>query len=465
MAFKHLKSLAGAALALSCGCQGMSAPSPEDAATLAAAASEPITFRTEALPIDEDGSTLGLLTLPEAVRLTLKTDPGIQAALARVRMAQAEAKQSRLFSNPVVSVALRYPDSGGRPIVEAGLVQEFLSILQKPGLISVADNRLRAAGADAVSAVLDVLTEAEKQYSSVQTLDKVVEELEERRSLVGRLLELASARLEAGEGTRLDVTTAAAQRLEIEAEFANRELERRQERFVLSRLIGQPSGEAKWNVSPWAPPPPVVSTEPEWVAAAVEHRPEIQAKRWELSALGAERRLSWLSTFDGLEVGTEAEREEGWSIGPSISVPIPIFDFGQARRERARAAVLQARHELVQVTRRVIEEVRRAYAAYVATEANIAKVRSELIPLAEQRLEQAQLLYRAGETDTTELFLAEQDLHEAHTRQIELQQKNSLSLIALERAVGGRGVAHSLGLSPPEADPSPDATEPSTHTH
>lgn len=459
MVFKHLKALAGAALVLSCGCHSMTGPSPEEAATLAAGASEPISLRAEGLPVDEAGSAPGLLTLPEAVRLTLKNDPGIQAALARTRMAQAEARQSRLLPNPVVSVALRYPDSGGRAIVEAGLAQEFLSILQKPGLISVADDRLRASGAEAVSAVLDALAEVEKQYSAVQTVDKVLGELEERRSLVTRLLNLANARLEAGEGTRLDVTTVDAQRLEIEAEYANRELERREERIVLSRLIGQPSGEAGWSISAWAPPPPIVGSETDWIAVAVEHRPEIQAKRWELSALGAERRLSWLAPFEGLEVGAEAEREEEWSVGPSISTPIPIFDFGQARRERARAAVLEAKHELVRVKRQVIEEVRRAHAAYIATEANLVKVRAELIPLAEQRLEQAQVLYKAGETDTTELFLAEQDLHEAHTRQIELQQKSTLSLIQLERSVGGPGVASSLSLVLAAPDAGPSASE------
>jgi cobalt-zinc-cadmium efflux system outer membrane protein len=459
MVSTHLKAFLGVALALACGCQSVKGPSPEETATLAARVSEPLAFRTEALPDDEAGSTPDLLTLPEAVRLALRNDPGIQAALGRVRIAQAEAQQSRLLPNPILSVGLRYPDSGGSPIIEAGLTQEFLSILQKPGLISATDDRLRASGAEAVSAVLDVLAEVQKQYSSVQTLDKILEELEKRKTLVERLLELTRARLEAGEGTRLDVTTVDAQRLEIEAEFANRELERREERLVLSRLIGHPSGEANWRVSPWEPPPPLRNSETEWIKAALEHRPEIQSKHWELSALGVEQRLAWFAPFEGLEAGVESERDAEWSVGPSISTSIPIFDFGQARRERAKAAVLEARHELVRIKRQVIEEVRRAHAAYLATEGNLAKVRAELIPLAEQRLEQAQVLYQAGETDSTELFLAEQDLHEAHTRQIELEQKGTLSLIALERAVGGPGVAHALRLSPPYD------IAPSTPTH
>ena len=102
---------------------------------------------------------------------------------------------------------------------------------------------------------------------------------------------------------------------------------------MLSRLIGHPSGEANWRVSPWEPPPLLRNPEPEWIKAALEHRPEIQSKRWELSALGAERKLAWFAPFEGLETGAESERDAEWSVGPSISSPIPIFDFGQARRD------------------------------------------------------------------------------------------------------------------------------------
>ncbi|WP_158633570.1 TolC family protein [Tautonia sociabilis] len=426
------------------GCRLQTIAPPEEEAAAAIGLAGAIVFREQPMPVEEDDATPELLSFPEALRLTLKNDPGIQAALGRVRIAQADADQARLLPNPILSVAFRIPDSGGRAVVEAGLAEDLLSVLRRPGLVSAADDRLRAAGAEAVSAVLDAVSSLGERFVAAQALDSLCSELEERKRLNARLIELARARLELGEGTLLDLTTAEAQRLEIESEIAERQLERREERLALARLIGQPGGAADWRLPAWDPPNPITVPDRRWAEAALVRRPEVQAKEWQLAALGAERRLAWLAPLEGAGVGVDAEREEEWSVGPSIALPLPIFDFGQARRARARAAVLEASHELTGIKRLVVEEIRRAHEAYAATLANLARVERELMPLAERRLGQAQFQFKTGETDITELLLAEQDLHEAHTRLIELQRKASVALIRLERAVGGAGVAAEL---------------------
>lgn len=461
----RFSALCGASLILLTGCQLQKIAPAEEAAGAAIGLSGAIVLRERPLPVEEPDAAPEVLAFAEALRLTLKNDPGIQAALSRVRIAQAEADQARLLPNPILSVAFRVPDPGGRAIVEAGLTQELLSILRKPGLVSAADDRLRAAGAEAVSAVLDAASQLGERYIAAQTLDSLCAELEERKRLNARLIELARARLELGEGTLLDLATVQAQRLEIESEIAERQLERREERLAVARLIGQPGGEADWRLPSWSPPKPIAAPVGHWVEAALVRRPEIQAKEWQLAALGAERRLAWTSPLEGAGAGIDAEREEEWSLGPSIALPIPLFDFGQAGRARARAAVLEASHELTGIRRLVVEEARRAHGAYAATLTNLARVESELIPLAERRLEQAQLQYKTGETDIAELLLAEQDLHAAHTRLIELQRKASVALIRLERAVGGAGVAAAVeAAGRPRGDAAP-APAPSRESH
>ena len=441
MNISQFASLCGVCLIFLSGCQLPKIKPAEEEAQLALGLQRAIVFRDQPMPENESDRPPKVLTLSDALRLMLKNDPGIQAALSRVRIAQAEADQARLLPNPILSVAFRVPDSGGRAVVEAGIAEDLLSVLQTPGLISAADDRLRAAGAEAVLAVLDAVSSLSERYASAMALDSLCAELEERKQLNARHIELARARLELGEGTLLDLATVDAQRLEIESEIAERQLERREERLALSRLIGRPGGAANWALLAWNPPKPIRTPPRPWIEVALKRRPEIQAKEWQLSALGAERRLAWFAPLEGTGAGIDAEREEEWSIGPSLSLPVPLFDFGQARRARARGAVLEASHELTGTKRLVIEEVRRAHEAYAATLANLARVEKELVPLAERRHEQAELQFRTGETDITELLLAEQDLHQAHTRRVELQRKVSLALIRLERAVGGAGAA------------------------
>lgn len=126
------------------GCvSALKAPDTETRVAAATGLDNAIVFTTEAGSLDVDRSSDAMLTLAEAVRRTLRTSPAIQAALIRVRVAQAEARQARLLPNPVLSVSLRWPEGGGRAIVEAGLAQELLAFLTRPGRVSAAEGRRR----------------------------------------------------------------------------------------------------------------------------------------------------------------------------------------------------------------------------------------------------------------------------------------------------------------------------------
>lgn len=429
----------------------------------AAGLSEPIRFETRGQPADVAAPAGQALTLEDAVRRTLAHSPELQAALARVRAAQADAKQARLFPNPILSVVFRWPEGGGSPTVEAGLAADLISLLRRPGQVSAAESRLRAAAAEAVSQALEVLAEVRGRYVAVQTSDELLGVLRERLRIIDRLLGVARDRLQAGEATRLDVVGLEAQRIELLTEIAEQELDRREQRLALSRLIGEPSGRAEWSIAPWGPDRHFALSEERWVALSLEHRPEVQARRFELEALAADLGLTRLAPFDGAELGVEGEREEGdWGVGPGVSTPLPIFDWGQARRQRARAALVEARHNLTRVRRQVIEETRLAYATLAATDANLHRVRDELVPLAERRHELAEQQFKAGELDVTGLLQAEEELRAARTRLVELERRTTEALIRLQRAVGGPGIVASVtaGDVPTTTAPSTQAATP-----
>src|SRR4029450_7662375 len=102
---------------------------------------------------------------------------------------------------------LRFPEAGGDPIIDAGLSANLLSLLLKPRQISAADNRLRAASFEALTTVLDTLLEVQDRYATVQALDAQIQTFDQRMKLVRRLIDLAKARMQAGESSRLDVIT------------------------------------------------------------------------------------------------------------------------------------------------------------------------------------------------------------------------------------------------------------------
>jgi outer membrane protein, heavy metal efflux system len=417
----------------------------ESAIAAAAGLQAPLEFRLvgpEGAPLDEPDAAADTLSLGEAVQRAVISDPSIQAALARVRVALAEADQARLLPNPVLSVV--YRAGKGRPQFEALFVQEFVQALQRPTRASAADNRLRAVAADAVVVALDVISAVQERYVDAQSSAALLPLLEERLGLVESLVTTSRARLDVGEGTRSDLVTLEAQRLELQVAIDRARLDERTSRLQLARLIGVPSSTATWTLDSWQAAELGKGSERDWIDAALLARPEIQALAWRLTALGDEAALFRLLPWEGATAGVETQSGGGWQVGPALSAPLPIIDSGEARRDANTAEQLEARHELTFAKRVVVEEVRVAYQVLKASTANLGRIQNELIPLQRQRRQLAEDAYQAGLADVTQLFLAEQDLRIAQTQAIQVEAQAARALVRLQRAVGGPGVAEQL---------------------
>jgi outer membrane protein TolC len=96
-----------------------------------------------------------------------------------------------------------------------------------------------------------VISEVQERYVDAQTSAALLPLLEERLGLVERLVTTSQARLDAGEGTRSDLVTLQAQRVELQVAIDRARLDERTSRLRLARLIGEPSGAAAWGLDPW----------------------------------------------------------------------------------------------------------------------------------------------------------------------------------------------------------------------
>lgn len=422
-------------------------------------------------PLDES-ITPGALDMAETVRRAVTTDPGLQAALARVRIAAAEADQARLLPNPVVFVVVRW--GAGTPQVEASFVQDFVQALQIPTRASAADNRLRAAAAGAISTALDVASDARRAYTEAQAASALVPALEQRLAAVDHMASIANDRAAVGEGAAADAATLEAQRISLQVDIARARLAEREARIRLARTVGQPSAPGDWRLEPWSMPSGDLGPESAWIETALRHRPELQAIDWRLQALGDDKVLAHLLPWDEEEallplpnpweptsVGADFQKQDGSAIGPSIATPLPIFDSGQARRARIVAEIQEARHERTGLRRRAVEEVRVAYQTMLAGEANLRLIRDELIPLQQRRRALAEDSYRLGESEALALFAAEQDLQAAQAQAIETGLLAQRAYIELQRSVGGAAIAASIQRAQlaPSADTSPASSK------
>ena len=396
-----------------------------------------VELRTGGMPLDADGAPAGPLARVAAAELAVRNSPEVQAALADVRGALAEARQARLLSNPVLNLNVRFPtEGGGDEVVEAGLAQPIIDFLLRPAASRAADARLRASAQRAVVEALDALRDANRAYADAVAADTRLELLGRQSDLLDRLLEVAESRRAAGEASALDVAGFRARRAALDAQAIARRADRRAARLTLARLVGRPSDAAEFELEPFGENAPLAA-ERDYLLAALSARPEVLAGALELAALGEEVTLAGFAPFDGLGVGAESETEGTTSAGPAVVGPIPVFDFGGQAKAAARAEVLAARHRLTGVSRRVVEEVRQARAAAVAADEGVEAITGTLLPLQRDRVEQTQAAYRAGFADMTDVLAAEQDLLDAEAELIDARLGRVGADADLLRATGG----------------------------
>ena len=244
-------------------------------------------------------------------------------------------------------------------------------------------------------------------------------------------------RLGQSEITQLDVTTLKAEEAVAAIDLRDRKLQLDIEELALANLLGHPGGSTDWNLTTPLPAAPATGDESGNIARALRTRPEIQAERWQLASLEDHRALARLAWLEGAAGGLDAERDSNWSLGPSADVPLPLFDWGQAQRAKARAQAIAARHRLTKTLRKVMQEVRQAQTSQVRLGLIVKQAREELVPLQTERVRLARAVYEAGQSDITPMRLAELDLLEARRKLLQLELRTTLASTQLERAMGG----------------------------
>jgi cobalt-zinc-cadmium efflux system outer membrane protein len=387
--------------------------------------------------------------------MALSYDPRVQSALAKVRVAEAEANQARLLPNPILGLDLRFAlSSGTNQVFEPTIAEDLVSLISKPRVISAADNRLRGSVAEALTTVLDLISEVQETYAAARSADDEIANAQRRLDLLQQLRDIAQKRMKAGEGTKLDGLTLDAQVMQAEIDLADSKVQRLTERMTLARLVGQPRSAAEWSLSPWEPPGlTALGTESAWIDAALANRPEVASKNWELRALGEDLAAATFQPFQGGDVGVHAERDPDWRVGPTLTTPVPLFDFGQQARAKLRAQRIAARHDLAQQRQLVIQDVRIAYVSYQQAIKALADTEQKLLPLQRAQLDQAKLSYQAGEADLATLLLAETNFDLALSKVVELREKATVALVKLQRAAGGAAIASSVNPTAPATQP------------
>jgi cobalt-zinc-cadmium efflux system outer membrane protein len=175
--------------------------------------------------------------------------------------------------------------------------------------------------------------------------------------------------------------------------------------------------------------------------SAVERSVDLGHARQRIVALG--QRLGYdraTALMPSLEIGVGAEKEadEVWGVGPSVSIPIPIFDQGQARVARATAELRRAQHEHYALAVRIRATARALVERVRGAGERALYFRDLVLPLQERIVSEAQLQYNAMQIGVFELLRDRQQQIEAGVEYVELLRAYWIGRADLLHLLSGR---------------------------
>ena len=382
------------------------------------------------------------LTLEEAVQVALLNNRRLQATYEDLGVAQAEVVQAGLLRNPVFDGEAKFLEGGEGTVIELAVVQDFLDVLFIPARKRIAAAAFEAEKLRVTGAVLDLAGEVRVAYYTHVAAEQ---SLDLRKTVVAATeasFDLARRLREAGNITALDLANERALYEQAKLDLARAEASALETRERLNVLLGLWGTDTTWSASQKLedPPPGEVATDG-IERQAVEQSIELAAARHSIRSaartLGLRRTLGLVPEAE-LGVAAEREPDGAWGVGPALSLPIPLFDQGQAATAGARAGLERVRQQYVATAVEVRSAARRAANRLLTARARADYIRKVILPLRHEITTQTQLQYNAMLIGAFQLLQAKQAEVEAGVEYIGALREYWIARVDMQQVAGGR---------------------------
>jgi len=223
-------------------------------------------------------------------------------------------------------------------------------------------------------------------------------------------------------------------------EVAKAQSQAAQSREKLNKLMGTFGQQTEWTVASRLPDLPSEVSTSQLESRAIQQRLDLAASRQEFIALA---RSLGIARADAIlqqtEVGAHYERETTgeYSIGPSLNVPIPIFNQGQAASAKANAKLRQGQQRYLALAADIRSDVRAARDRMLLARQQVEYFKSTALPARTRVTEESQLEYNAMQIGPFQLLQAKQEEVKMGADSVEALRDYWVSRAELEKAVGG----------------------------
>ncbi len=352
------------------------------------------------------------LDAESAVRIALVNSPRVQDAFATLQLSDADRVQAASLPNPVLAFSrLR---EGSEREFERMLSFNVVGLLTLPWQARWAGQRHESAKLQAAQSVLVLAADTRRAWVRAVAAQQSVAYLRDAKEATEAGAELAHRMARAGNWSALQRTREQLLLADASAQLARAEQSAVASREQLTRLLGLSGGDTAYTLPDRLPPLPDTAPELGDVQAlALRDRLDVRSATAQNAAVAGSLGLTHAtSVINAMELGVVrntkfdngADRSRSTKRGFELDLPIPVFDWGQARNGRAEALYLQSAARVRDVGVLAASEAREAWQGWNTAYAIARRYRDEVLPLRKQVNEEMVLRYNGMLASVWELL-------------------------------------------------------------
>ena len=420
------------------------------------------------LRLEIDALLANPLTADDAVQVAVLNNPDLQGVYAELGIAEADLVRAGRLPNPRFSTTRTTSDSSFK--YESALTIPILALVTMPTTLKMERGRFEAVKLQVTDRILRLAAEVREAWTDAVAADEALRYRRQVALAADAGAELAGRMVAAGNFSALDrmreevfSADAATQRIRAEASVATA-------REKLARLLGLEAGAAAFRLPERLPDlPPIAASYEALEAFALAQRLDVQAAKLDAAATARSLGLVRATRFiDALELGpaTLLEKDEATRKGFTLSVEVPLFDWGDSKVRRAESIYLRSVSRVTATALDARSQVRSAYARYNSAWQVAQHYRDTIVPLRRRISEENVLRYNGMLLSVFELLADAREQIAAASGYIESNRDYWLAEAGLRAALGGKLPAPSLAVSStPASTPAAPPAAPAAPHH
>lgn len=353
------------------------------------------------------------LSADDAVRAALLGSPALQALIAQAQAESATSTQSARLANPVFGFERLLIGGGGVEITRSlsvGLL-DLLTLPTRSRINTAQQEQLRLRLA---SEVLRVAALARRDWVQTVAAQQTLAYDRDVVDAAQATATLAARMQQAGNFTKLDAAQQGLFAADSQLRLNRAERAATQSREALVRTLGLSAAQSARLTLPAQLPavpqqPPRATQLP--LQAALDARLDVQLARASYTATAQAAGLTRnTSLIEHVELGgvRKTSSDAAPQNGVDLSLPLPLFDLGDARRSASALRVLAARNRAVATARSAASQLREADALRRSAWLQQQLSQTQIVPLAQTVLDESQLRYNGMLIGTFQLVAAAQ---------------------------------------------------------